>query len=235
LNVLIVGGAGYVAGLFTPAVARVHTVRAFDRDPAADVVGDATDPVALAEAMCGVDAVIHCAMTRSERPADMFDLNVKSVYLTLDAAQQAGVRHAVHISSMSVYDNLKARRLDESVPADACDPYGLSKRLGEEVCHAAAASGNLSVNILRLTWPTPDAAWPAWQPPWQHGSPVLHQSTDGTPIHATAASDLGAAVVAALSYQDGCQVFTISGDTSAALWPTTKARRLLGWAPAFTR
>jgi hypothetical protein len=40
-------------------------------------------------------------------------------------------------------------------------------------------------------------------------------------------------VLAALEYRDGFQVFTITGDRSAGLWSTAKARDLLGWRPTF--
>jgi nucleoside-diphosphate-sugar epimerase len=59
------------------------------------------------------------------------------------------------------------------------------------------------------------------------------QAADGTPIHGTAATDLARAVLAAIDYRDGFQIFTISGDDSARLWSTAKARRLLGWVPTF--
>lgn len=231
MRVLVVGGAGYVAGLFRPIVAGVHTLRIFDRRAGADVVGDATDPGALAGAMDGIDAVIHCAMTRTDQSADMFDLNVKSLYLTLDAARQAGVPHAVYISSMSVYDDIKARSVEgESVPAaDARDPYGLTKRLGEAVCQAAAQEWDMTINILRLTWPTPDDVWPAWKPPWREGPPVVFKAPDGTPIHGTSATDLANAVLAALDYRNGCQIFNLSSDER--LWGAAKARRLLNWTP----
>ena len=114
------------------------------------------------------------------------------------------------------------------MPADATDLYGLTKRLGEEVCLAAAAEWGLSVNVLRLVWPTPDEIWPAWGP-WQ--APELLYADDGTLIQPTRASDLGRALLAALDHRDGCQVFTISGDESARLWSTAKAREVLGWAP----
>ena len=104
-------------------------------------------------------------------------MNVKSVHLTLMAARDAGVRHAVYISSMSVYRDLTQRRLDETVPADATDLYGLTKRLGEQVCLAAVAEWGLSVNVLRLVWPTPDEIWPAWGP---RRTPELLYADDGT-------------------------------------------------------
>ena len=125
---------------------------------------------------------------RPQGAVDAFDVNVKSVHLTLLAARDAGVRHAVYISSMSVYRELTQRRLDETLPADATDLYGLTKRLGEQVCLAAAAEWGLSVNVLRLVWPTPDEIWPAWGP-WQ--APELLYADDGTLIQPTRASDLG--------------------------------------------
>jgi nucleoside-diphosphate-sugar epimerase len=240
---LVVGGSGYVAGLFLPWLAQRHTVRILDpqQPPAGTpsevehIAGDATRMVMLHAAMADVDVVVHAAMgSHEEAPRDgfasLFDVNVRSVYLTLWAAYDAGVRHAVHISSMSVFRDLNARRLDELVPADATDPYGLTKRLGEQVCQAATDEWGLSVNVLRLAYPTSDAVWPAWA---YKTPPIVPDAADGTPIHATAASDLARAVLAAADYRDGFQVFTISGDDSARLWSTAKARRLLGWAPTF--
>lgn len=241
MRVLFVGGAGYVGGLVLPHLGRRHELRVFDvRKAGADcpqVVGDVTDPAAVAAAVAGVDAVIHCAMGRHRdddpAPAPVnFDVNVKSVHLVLDAAQRAGVRHAVHISSLSVYRDIASRRLDESVPADAADLYGLTKRLGEQVCAAAVTEWGMSVNVLRIALPTPDDRWPVWAPPWRD-EPVVFRAADGTPINALAGSDLARAMAAALEFRDGCQVFTISGDESGR-WSTEKARRLLGWAPART-
>ena len=106
--------------------------------------------------------------------------------------------------------------------------YGLTKRLGEEVCRAAVARYGLSVNILRLAWPTPDHLWPAW------GSvtpPARPTGPGGTLACATAATAVAAAIAAALSYRDGLQIFTISADELAGRWNTAKARDLLAWHP----
>jgi nucleoside-diphosphate-sugar epimerase len=237
MRVLVVGGSGYVASLVIPVLRRQHAIRVLDtQSPSTDVEhvpGSATDYADLTRAVEGMDAVIHCAMgsrdwATPDGAADAFDVNVKSVHLTLLAAREAGVRHAVYISSLSVYQDLTRRRLDETMPADATDLYGLTKRMGEQVCLAAAAEWGLSVNVLRLVWPTPDDIWPAWGP-WQ--TPELLYAGDGTLIQPTRASDVGRAVLAALDHRDGCQVFTISGDESARLWSIAKARRVLGWAP----
>jgi nucleoside-diphosphate-sugar epimerase len=240
MRILVVGGSGYVGSLVTPLLAERHSVRVFDlRPPAIEceyVSGDATDHTALAGAMDRIDAVLHCAMGSREwvEPLDVsrsFDVNVKSVHLTLLAAHATGVPHAVHISSMSVYRDLLERRIDdESVPSDATDPYGLTKRLAELVCQAAVAEWGLSVNVLRLTWPTADRIWPDWG---LGGSPRPLRTAAGIRIHATAATDLARAVSAALELRDGYQIFTISGDRALRLWGTAKARERLGWEPTF--
>ena len=240
MRVLVVGGSGYVAGLVLPLLAERHQLRVLDLRRPPDgtdyVEGSATDYATLRRATEGVDAVVHCAMAPEQEvhtpggAAAAFDVNVKSVHLTLLAAHDAGVPHAVHISSLSVYRDVTARRLDETVPPDATDGYGLTKRLGEQVCRAATVEWGLSVTVLRLAWPTPDALWPAWG---KRKRPRRLRAKDGTPIEATAASDLAAALLAALDHRDGYQVFTISGDRSAGLWSTARAREVLGWAPRF--
>src|SRR5262249_13609136 len=112
MRVLVVGGSGYVASLVMPALHQRHAIRVLDKQfPANEadcVTGSATDFADLTHAVEGMDAVIHCAMGSRDwstpaGAADAFDVNVKSVHLTLLAARDAGVPHAVYISSMSVY------------------------------------------------------------------------------------------------------------------------------------
>lgn len=249
MRVLLIGGSGYVGSLVLPWLAQQHAVRVFDRHPSRQpipsvtgepvsvehVCGDATDFGAVRAAMDGVDVLVHCAMGSGDLDpvtgaGEAFDVNVKSVHLALLAAHEADVPHAVHISSLSIYRDLLERDLDGSEPPDATDLYGLTKRLGEQVCEAATQEWGLSVNVLRLTWPTADADWPAWT---RFGEPKLLATADGTPVQPTAASDLAAALLAALDYRDGFQVFIISGDRSARRWSIARARDLLGWQPKF--
>jgi nucleoside-diphosphate-sugar epimerase len=230
MQVLVIGGAGYVAGLVLPRLAQHHSLRIFDLRPPADatldhIVGDVSDLDALLRAADGVDALLYMAMgdkrfELAESIATNFDVSVKGLYLALDAAQRRGVRHAVYTSSMSVYGGELLERYfgDEEIPPDADHFYGLSKRLGEEVCRSAAHARGMSVNILRLCFPLADAEW-------------LATARIGTPTLATAASDLADALLAALDYRDGVQAFTISGDYEERIMHMAKARRLLGWAP----
>ncbi|NUT32164.1 MAG: NAD(P)-dependent oxidoreductase [Hamadaea sp.] len=242
MRLLFIGGSGYVGGLVLPYLGQRHAIRVFDRRPP-DVAtptigwvrGDATDYAQLRECADGCDVVIHCAMGSADLDpiggaAEAYDVNVKSVHLTLLAAHEAAVPHVVHVSSLSVYRDLLDRRLDGDEPADATDLYGLTKRLGEEVCRAAVTEWGMSVTSLRLTWPTADADWPGWT---RFGEPIYHETGDGVPVEPTAASDLAAAFEAALTRREGYQSFIISGDRSARLWSVEPARHVLGWEPRF--
>jgi nucleoside-diphosphate-sugar epimerase len=121
---------------------------------------------------------------------------------------------------MSIYaGDLKQRYFpDEEITPDASDMYGLTKRLGEEVCRNATRAWGMNVNALRLCFPTPDDEWQA----------VARQ---GTPTLATSASDVARVLLAALAYRAGFQAFMISGDYEQRIMDMSKARRLLGWAP----
>jgi len=231
MKVLVVGGSGYVGGLVLPQLSSRHSLRVFDVRPPAHasweyIAGSVGDFGALAGAATGADALLYMAMGEKafDTPSGItsnLDVNVKGVYLALDAARRAGVRHAVYTSSMSVYGGDLLRRYfpDEGLTPDATDMYGFTKRLGEEVCQNAARAWGMSVNALRLCFPTPDQDWAA-------------QTRRGTPTIATAASDVGRVVLAALDYRGGgFEAFMISGDYEQQVMHMGKARRLLGWEP----
>ena len=113
MRLLIIGGSGHVGGLVLPHLAAQHEVCVYDRKPpTVDVPyiqGDVADFTALSSAMLGRDALIFMAMGPAENwedpavPGLHFDVSPKGLYLALRAARDAGVRHAVYTSSMSVY------------------------------------------------------------------------------------------------------------------------------------
>jgi nucleoside-diphosphate-sugar epimerase len=230
VKVLVVGGSGYVGGLVLPLLAQQHTLRVFDMRPPSDaqweyVAGSVGDLAALSDAAQGAEAVLYMAMGEKVFDSDSgiisnLDVNVKGVYLALEAAQRAGIGHAVYTSSMSVYGSDLMQRYfpDEELTPDASDLYGFSKRLGEEVCRNATRAYGMSANALRLCFPTADDEW-------------LAQTRRGTPTIATAASDVARALLAALAYRGGFEAFMISGDYEQRIMKMDKARRLLGWEP----
>ena len=230
MRVLVIGGAGRVASYVIPYLKTSLDLRVFDLKPPVDasldhVVGSVTDFAALSNAASGMDAMLYMAMgslawQSIDGVQTAFDANVKGVYLALRAARESGAAHAVYCSTMSVYDgDLMTRHFfDEDMPPDARGLYGLTKRMGEEVCRNAWYEHKMSVNALRLCLPTPDDKW-------------LANTRPGTPTIATAASDLARALVSALRYRNGFQAFMISGDFENKIMNMGKARRLLDWEP----
>jgi nucleoside-diphosphate-sugar epimerase len=149
--------------------------------------------------------------------ATHFDVNVTGLYLALRSAHVAGISHAVVTSTMSVYDRLQHREFEaETVVPDAIHHYGLTKRLGEEVCRAANLQFRMSISALRLCWVVALADLDNFTPPFI----------------ATAASDVARALDLALQRRFATfEAFTINGDWQETRLKLTKARMLLGWEP----
>jgi len=230
MNVLIIGASGHVGTLVTPFLKAQHTLRIYDVKPPADSTldywaGDVTDYENLKKAMAGMDLLLYMAMNiqRGEELAidhSSFDVNVKGVYLALKAAHAVGIPHAVHCSSMSVYDgDLSVRYFfDEEMTPDARGTYGFTKRLGEEVCYNAWVRYGLTVNALRMCHPISRENYLA-QARWEQ--PTIH----------TDAEDVARLMLAALEYRNGFQAFLTSGDYGNKILNMGKAKRLLGWEP----
>lgn len=243
MRILLIGGSGYVGTLMLPGLAAQHEVRVLDLVPPHGdydhVIGSATDSAVLAAALDGMDAVVHAAMGHRSPDhwphpdnASAFEVNVASVHATLEAAHAAGVPRAVLIGSLSVFDEewLVERAVDETTEPDATDVYGVTKRLAEQIGRIAAGAHGMTVTVLRLAWPTPDEVWPRWALPVVE-EPIEFRRKDGSLAPALAASDLAAAVSAALRREGpGYDVFHIVGaDDSGRGWSTAKARDVLGW------
>ena len=115
---------------------------------------------------------------------------------------QAGMRHAVYTSSMSIYADNGLGRVgaDEDTPPDASRVYGFTKWLGEEVCRNACREWGMSVNALRLYMPVPEDKWRT------EAGKGLNRHLGRT------AEDTARAILAALEFQAGFEAFTISGD-----------------------
>lgn len=232
MRVLVIGGAGRVGSMTAPYLKTEHSLTIFDRQPAADsslrsVQGDICDYEALVQVLSGQQALIYMAMGSEDWDSltgihSAYDINVKGLHLALHAAQAAGIKQAVYTSSMSVYENLGGRTFaDENVAPDAHELYGFTKYLGEQVCQNATRNWDMHINALRLCFPTPDAR--------------LAQVKPEQRSLATAASDVAAALAAALRFQGRFQTFMIGGDARHSVLHMHKARLLLGWTPKVTQ
>jgi nucleoside-diphosphate-sugar epimerase len=125
------------------------------------VVGDARDPGALAEALLGVDAVIHLAAIPAPSlgtPEEVFCGNTAATFTVLQQAAQAGVRRTVIASSYSVtglpFSPVPRQPaylpVDEALPLQIADPYALSKQVDELTAALMWQTHQLSTVALRF-------------------------------------------------------------------------------------
>ncbi len=237
LRLLVVGGSGYVGTLVLPLM-RGFSIRIFDRVPprpwpegssAEYVEGDVTDPAALAEALRGMDLLLYMPMGKGDAPRQIedptaaYDVNVKGLHLALAVGLKTGVRRAVHISTLSVYEghlDIRSGVTDrEDVPPEPKSVYGFTKRLGEEVCAFFHRTHGMPIISLRLFHPVSEADWRRSYDP-------------DRPNFRTSAPDLARAFTAALLLEHtGYEIIHITGDASGQVYHHEKARRLLGWSP----
>jgi dTDP-L-rhamnose 4-epimerase len=124
-RILITGGAGFIGSHLARHLLREgHEVRALDRldpqvhpererpdylDPEVELIqGDVRDPGAVAEALLGVDAVVHLAARvgvgqSMYEIADYCSVNTVGTGVLLEALIERPVRRLVVASSMSIY------------------------------------------------------------------------------------------------------------------------------------
>lgn len=140
----VTGATGFVGQAVVDAAARQGVaLKALTRRDQAAVAGvewvrgDLTDHAALAELVRGCDAVLHIAGVVSAPDAAGFHAgNVAGTAAVLQAAQDAGVKRLVCVSSLS------AREPELSL-------YGQSKLQAEQLVMAADLDGALDWTIVR--------------------------------------------------------------------------------------
>ena len=120
---------------------------------------DVMDLEALERAVRGHDAIIHLAALDAAVDAaahEFFHINTLASWNTLHVGYEAGIRKFVVCSSSSVYGVRETAPLylpiDESHPAQATSPYGLSKRVTELVASGFAQRDTVVVVALRPSY-----------------------------------------------------------------------------------
>jgi nucleoside-diphosphate-sugar epimerase len=164
MKVFLTGGTGFVGAHTVAAILDAgHEPRLLVRNPARlaptlgalgldvdaldVVVGDMTDPAAVAEGAKGCDAAIHAAavvgaLDRKEA-AGSVDINVRGAELVIDASLDAGCAAVVHVSSIAAVFTPSVPVISSDLPTAtrAASPYTRSKALAEDVARARQAGG----------------------------------------------------------------------------------------------
>jgi len=167
MRVLVTGASGLLGGAVARAVAAAgHEVRTFQRRPSgipgiADSRGSVTDPAAVADAVRGMDAVVHLAakVSLAGDPAEFERVNVGGTRNMLAAASRLESGEPVRfvqVSSPSVAHSGASIMGDGALPADpgaARGDYARTKAEAELLA-LAADSTRLSVVAIRphLVW-----------------------------------------------------------------------------------
>lgn len=163
MDILVTGGNGLLGQHLIPALeARGDTVRvlalpsedvnALERRGTSVVRGDITQPLTLARATAGVEAVLHLAgMMGVWRPiGDYHAVNVKGTENVCRAALAAGVRRVVHVSSWTVYGmawDTPAR--EDFLLRPFPEPYAITKAAGDTCVQQMIVDERLPAVIVR--------------------------------------------------------------------------------------
>lgn len=136
MKVLVTGGTGFVGQHSVRALLDAgHTVRLLARDPARVpfkelevATGDVTDAAAVAKAVAGCEAVLHCASVyslESRKNAEMKRVNVAGTRNVLGAGIAAGCNPVVHVSSLMALLGGTPRGHTISADSPLGDPLGV--------------------------------------------------------------------------------------------------------------
>ena len=169
-NVLVTGGAGYVGSALVPKLlAAGHRVTVLDLyiygevfasfkdDPnLREVRGDLRNPIVVADAVRGCDAVIHLACISNDPSFELNpelgkSINYDAFRPLVRAAKAAGVRRFVYASSSSVYGIKDDPEVTEDLPLEPLTDYSKFKAMCEEVLAEERVPGFTTLIIRPAT------------------------------------------------------------------------------------
>jgi UDP-glucose 4-epimerase len=220
-QVLLTGSSGGVGRAVAPVLERCGwAVRTFDIADGHDL----RDPLAVSSAMRDCDAVVHAgalAHDRAGSPVEIVATNLLGTWHVLDAAEAHGVSRVVYLSSAQVFGFAEGEGsptylpVDDDHPLNAARPYGMSKRLGEEMCEAWTFRTGIPTIVLRPVMILNDES-------------LLLHSSETAELHAYVhVDDVATATRLALGADlGGHHRLTLCGPGS---FDTSRARRTLGW------
>lgn len=121
------------------------------------VIGDLAAPETLPKFVEGArDATMfHCAgVIHPKRAAEFEVVNAAGTRHLLNAAERAGIRRFIHVSSNSPFGANPSRdhRFTEDAPYHPYMGYGRSKMAGEQAVRKAGADGPLETVVVRAPW-----------------------------------------------------------------------------------
>jgi nucleoside-diphosphate-sugar epimerase len=156
MRVLITGAHGFIGAAIIPELLDAgHEVVGMDCIGGTRIrIGDITRLNDCVAACQGADVVIHSvgihlASQVAENPMQMVDVNVNGTLNILQAAEKAGTRRIVYLSSAKVYgepEQLPSLETDLPRPRE---PYALAKLVAEQYCQTFHETCGMEAVVIR--------------------------------------------------------------------------------------
>lgn len=266
-RVLITGGFGYLGGRIAQAISKnpdcIVRLAGRSRQPAPEwlpgaetVALDVLDNGLIAEALKGVDTVIHLAALNEHQcaadPAAAINTNVTGTHNVLAQAAANGIERFIYFSTAHIYGTLVGTITEQSLPRPT-HPYAITHYSAENFVAAAHDKQQLTGLVVRLSngfgAPTHSRVdrWTLLvndlcRQAVMTGKLVLHSSGLQKRDFITL-EDVGRAAVHFLNVpRERCQdgIFNLGGDAVLSVWQMTQliARRceaVLGFCPDVIR
>jgi UDP-glucose 4-epimerase len=164
-KVVVTGGSGRLGTYVVDRLRHDRVLTVIDLKPS-DVPGvvhrdiPVTDLAALRRVFAGIDAVIHLAAVPNPRTSSAelcFSTNTQGTWTVLQAAEDAGVKRVVVISSdaaTGLHYNPEGWQpqylpVDEQHPLRPSEVYSLTKEITESIARSFAVRGKLEVLVVR--------------------------------------------------------------------------------------
>jgi UDP-glucose 4-epimerase len=169
MRVLVTGGAGFIgsnliehlstAGSYELVVLdNLSAGQSAGRTPreVEFIHGDFTDGALMADALRGVDAIVHLASLSGvidsvEDPRPSFEINAAGTFQLLELARRAKVCRIINASTAGALLGKVTPPISESMAPCPLSPYGASKLAAEGYCSAFASAYNLPCVTLRFS------------------------------------------------------------------------------------
>jgi len=195
--------------------------------PHEEMVVDVTDPEQVLAACAGMDAIINLTVIRHHVPGS-FLVNAVGAYNVMQAALAHNIRRVVHTGPFQIGQdgaagyNWDGYIVDDvpSRPGHGMNSYLHSKYLGQEIVRIFAEQYQFDVptllfcNFMDFVYPVPTTAdVGAFSTTWTDSARALRAALE----------------VATLP--SPFEILHINGDLPHGVFPNTKAKRILGWAP----
>lgn len=244
MKIAITGASGYIGSVLVPLLlSEGHTLQLLTRKSPPDtpperltfVQGHLLDEAAISRLVNGAEAVIHLAAVISvdDRPDKaLFDTNTGGTRLLAAAAQQAGVKRFIHLSSVTAYNQAPYHEpMDESRGPATTTRYGYDYSKAVSQAIALSYNGN-GMGVLALA---PTAVMgPFDRQPSLIGKAVINMYKGNIPalfpggVDFTDVRDVAGAIVSALTRGTPGAAYLLSGEWISLATLHREVRRIKG-------